>query len=167
MLPGTLRSIAAITLGLGALDLAVISFALGPEVVRDPPTHVALAPPPPPPFAAAATPPPPVVKAAIDDRIYFTTGSAALDARGRTALAALATQIGDRKVTLEGHADVRGPEALNLALSRHRAEAVAAGLERLGIDRARIESGFAGARDANSTELWRDRRVDIHIGAQP
>jgi outer membrane protein OmpA-like peptidoglycan-associated protein len=166
-----LRSIVGITLGLGSLDLALVTLVLGPQVVHEEPVaviaiaapHVSVA------GSATATPAPVIVEPAmpIDDRVHFATDSARLDTAARAAIAELATRIGDRQVTLEGHADVRGPEALNLALSKQRAEAVAAALTRSGIDRTRIVILFAGARDATGRELWRDRRVDIHVGDRP
>lgn len=160
-----LRSVAALTLGLGSLDLAMVTLVLGPEVVHEetgvPSAPLAIERPV---IATPAPIPEPPVFAPIETAVYFATDSALLDDVARTALAAIADRIGDRGVTLEGHADPRGPEALNLALSKLRATAVADELARLGVPRRQIEVGFVGATEAADRELWRDRRVDIHVG---
>ncbi len=161
-----LRSIVAITIGLGSLDLAVIAFVLGPAVVPDEALAESDAP--------VALPVParepmepveprePHVPVELEERVYFATDSALLDARARTTLATLAAHADTGTITLEGHADARGPEAINLALSKQRAVAVAEQLVSLGVPRDRIAIGFVGAQ-ASSGELWRDRRVDIRL----
>jgi outer membrane protein OmpA-like peptidoglycan-associated protein len=159
------KAIVAITMGLGSIDLALVTLVLGPQVVHEETgARGALVQLPPPPVPAAPVPIKAPVFAPIDADVYFTTDSAILDTTARTALAAIADRVGDRTITLEGHADLRGPEAINLALSKQRATAVAEELVKLGVPRAQIEVGFAGATRAADRELWRDRRVDIHVG---
>ncbi|MFI5299248.1 MAG: OmpA family protein [Polyangiales bacterium] len=52
---------------------------------------------------------------------------------------------GSATLRIDGHADARGDETENLVLSRHRADAVAALIERAGIDRARLSVRAFGA----------------------
>jgi outer membrane protein OmpA-like peptidoglycan-associated protein len=168
-----LRAVAGATLGLGVADLVVLNAVLGPGALAGdpPPAVVAVATPP-------ATPAPPAPPATVsvepreerpaphrDERIYFATMSAALGADALTALHEMVERASPTATfTLEGHADVRGAEGLNLSLSRSRATAVAAQLARLGVARARITVDFVGSANASPTgELWRDRRVDIRI----
>ena len=159
-----LRSIVAITIGLGSLDLAVIAFVLGPAVVPDEALAESDRPVP----AVPVTAPEPIepreprVPIELEERVYFATDSALLDDRARTTLATLAARADAGTITLEGHADARGPEAVNLALSKQRAVAVAEQLVSLGVPRDRIAIDFVGA-SASSGQLWRDRRVDIRL----
>ncbi len=77
----------------------------------------------------------------IGDRIFFSEGSADLGARARTALQAQAQWLKKFPrvtVLVEGHADERGGNDLNMDLARRRAEAVRARLIEEGIDGSRI-----------------------------
>jgi outer membrane protein OmpA-like peptidoglycan-associated protein len=173
-----LRLLLGASLGLGALDVAWIDLALAPRATEtgapaaapsvpslratrgavSEPAAIPAAPEPPPPAASPRAP-------EVGTRVYFATQSAALDASARMAVQQLARDP-SAVFVLEGHADYRGGEGLNRTLSRDRARAVADDLARAGVPRARIHVGWVG--DAGSTasdELWRDRRVDIHIGA--
>lgn len=96
-------------------------------------------------------------------RVYFATSSAVLDTSAQGVLAKLSARAQPRAMfVLEGHADYRGDEKRNRWLSRDRAVAVRQQLVRLGIDAARVRIGYVGEGEA-TTELWRDRRVDIQI----
>lgn len=184
-----LRALLGASLGLGAMDVLWLDLALAPKVVADddraqsrapvlasslvaaPPAAVASPQPrghEPPPVVATEEPPAvaaePIVasEAVHEHRVYFETLSARLDTTAREALDLLAAK--DGTFVLEGHADVRGDEALNEQLSAKRARVVAAYLHARGVEEARIEVGFVG--EANASEggdLWRDRRVDIRI----
>ena len=116
---------------------------------------------------ALAEPTPTTPAPAADDvvtvHVYFATGSAVLDARARNVLARLVANAGPTaEVVLEGRADYRGDESRNETLSKDRAVSVEQQLVQLGIARSRIRVGYLGEGDATS-ELWRDRRVDIQI----
>jgi outer membrane protein OmpA-like peptidoglycan-associated protein len=159
-----LRALLGAGLGLGALDLVWINAALAPRLFEPAPAPVVAAPPPSiTPIVEPAAPPEPPPAKTLVDHVYFETGSAAITARTHEALAALVELAGPTaQVALEGHADYRGTEAHNKMLSKERALAVQDELVRLGIDRARVRLDYVGETQASS-ELWRDRRVDIQI----
>jgi len=75
----------------------------------------------------------------------------------------------EHKVRLVGRASRSGPDRLNMNLSRHRAETVAAFLTRTGIDRRRIQIDFLGESKPFSTanESEDDRSVEIHLEISP
>lgn len=78
------------------------------------------------------------------------------------ALVCLKTGAGPVRAT--GHADPRGTQEYNLALSERRARAVREHLGRLGIDSGKVAPLPRGALDAQGTDeaTWaRDRRVDL------
>lgn len=102
--------------------------------------------------------------------VYFDTESAALSARAKEKLDAAAEVLArhpELKVEIAGHADSRGPEDYNQALSERRAEAVRRYLEAKGIDSARMTArGYGETRPAasNDTMLGQsdNRRVELH-----
>lgn len=163
-----LRALLGAGLGLGALDVVWINAALAPRLIEHAPAPrpaavVASPPPVVTPIEEAPPPPPPPVEATVTSRVYFATGSPALDTRARKALADLVRVAPPAaRWVLDGHADYRGAESFNTSLSKDRALAVQRALARLGIDLARVEVDYNGEAQP-STELWRDRRVDIHI----
>ena len=70
--------------------------------------------------------------------------------------------------TIIGHTDDRGDEAVNLSLSRQRAEAAATYLEQRGIDPKRLSTGGAGSSHpvaSNSSALGRNsnRRLEFRM----
>lgn len=76
------------------------------------------------------------------DRVFFSSGSAALGSKARTALAAQARWLSQHRgleATIEGHADEPGTDEQNLVLSTQRAEAVRQRLEEEGVAPARLE----------------------------
>ncbi|MDX2093372.1 MAG: OmpA family protein [Kofleriaceae bacterium] len=159
-----LRGLLGASLGLGAVDLVWINGVLAPQLApaAEPATLSAT------PAVEVALPAPPEVVAPpptdVTSRVYFATRSAKLDERAREELARIAARAGaDAEVSLEGHADFRGEEAFNLSLSKARALAVQAELVAHGVAQARVHVGFAGEGTASGGELWRDRRVDIHV----
>lgn len=168
-----LRALLGAGLGLGALDVVWINVSLAPQLIaaEKPPlvqAQVVEETPPPPPEEPAPTPAPPVtpIEPPATATVYFETGSAELSAAGRKALAELVAHAPKGDIVAEGHADARGPERLNEALSKNRAVAVQQALIGLGVESARIQVKFAGAAHSSS-ELWRDRRVDIQVGGTP
>jgi len=142
-----------------------VAAAEPPTVAPAPPVEPAPAEPAPavePPPAPPPEPPP----APDTAQVYFETRSAELDSDARANLDLLAGQPGT--FVLEGHADARGRERFNDALSRDRALAVQAYLVERGVDAARIEVRYVGEDAAvRRGELWRDRRVDIEITGGP
>jgi outer membrane protein OmpA-like peptidoglycan-associated protein len=167
-----LRALLGAGLGLGALDIVWINVSLAPQLIapEQPPlvqAHVVEETPIPTPTPPAVEPAPSVTPideppAPMTASVYFETGSAELSAAARKSLAELVAHAPAGDIVAEGHADARGSERLNEALSKDRALAVQHALIRLGIAPARIQVKFAGASESSS-ELWRDRRVDIQI----
>jgi peptidoglycan-associated lipoprotein len=118
-----------------------------------------------------AAPPEPrpriVAKAnAVHDEVYFTLGSAQLDAKaaaiGRIVrwLAANA----DVQVTIEGHADPTGTHEANQALAQKRAEWLRDQLVAGGIDQGRLEViSFGDTRLRYGRADRRNRRAAIVV----
>jgi outer membrane protein OmpA-like peptidoglycan-associated protein len=98
--------------------------------------------------------------------IRFKFGSSDLDDRALTEIASVTERLREDphlRARAHGHADERGPSPFNLDLSQRRARAVAAEIERLGIEAERVESRGFGEQMAS--ERWSlDRRVEISIG---
>jgi OOP family OmpA-OmpF porin len=110
------------------------------------------------------------------DDLVFETGAAALAGGEAASLAALAGFLAANpaaRVTLVGHTDAEGTLAANIALSRRRAEAVAAVLVgRFGADPARVAAegaGWLAPRASNATPEGRarNRRVEAVLTAGP
>ena len=103
--------------------------------------------------------------------VYFTTDSARLSRATRRVLEKLARDYrsGSRlRIVLGGHADARGDEDYNLALSKRRATRVARYLVSRGVPRKAIESRFFGetfpADPDDDPEAWaRNRRVTVWL----
>ena len=101
--------------------------------------------------------------------LRFSTGSAGLGLPARSVLWEAVRLLRERpalEVLLVGHADERGDEATNHALSVDRAEAAAVFLVERGVDRARIRVEGRGASepaDPRSTPAAhsRNRRVEV------
>ena len=145
-----------------------------------PPTIIEVPAPAPPPtiieVPAPAVPPPcfdPVTLIFAPDSTVPVAGAGEGIARLRDWLGRHA----DTRALVEGHADSRGSEGHNLALSFARAKSVASILARNGIPAARITVRAAGAVDAAANREWvtsvghkrvsgidpRDRRVVVGI----
>ncbi len=100
----------------------------------------------------------------------FDSGKHALSPRARAALdrvAEILRKAPEERIVVEGHTDDRGSEALNLGLSRRRAEAALAYLtERQGLSEDRFALRARGESEpvaSNATEEGRalNRRVEI------
>ncbi len=105
-------------------------------------------------------------------RLEFAPGSAAPSRAQRPALDALVARARAAPVRLLiiGHADAEGGSrsARNRSLAARRAAAVAAWLERAGVERSRVTVEAAGAAQplgTNTTQAGRDRnrRVDVYV----
>jgi outer membrane protein OmpA-like peptidoglycan-associated protein len=101
--------------------------------------------------------------------IQFDTGKATLrpDSEGVLAeVAKLFQQNPDWYVAVAGHTDDTGTDAINVPLSRERADAVVAWLAERGVDRLRLTPTGFGARkpladNASEDGRAKNRRVDI------
>jgi len=108
----------------------------------------------------------------LDERVLFEVDRAGLKDEGRGMIGEIAqvwsTHPEWKRLTIEGHADVRGSDAYNLELSRHRAESVRAVFVELGVDPSRIDAvgyGRSRPRDPGHTEAAYqvNRRVEFAI----
>jgi outer membrane protein OmpA-like peptidoglycan-associated protein len=108
----------------------------------------------------------------LDDRVLFDFNQARVRSRGRE----LVTEIAEmwrvhpawKRMTVEGHADVRGSDAYNQELSQRRADRVKAQLVKNGFDADRIDAvgyGRSRPRDPGDSEEahHRNRRVEFVI----
>ncbi|MBX3272330.1 MAG: OmpA family protein [Sandaracinaceae bacterium] len=146
-----------------------IALALRPECTGCPSCD-----PEPPPIAPDPTPPrrdePP--PASADGSVHFEVGSHFLRARERPALFALLAiaRAGGGPLVVEGHADFRGSEPNNVALSVRRAVAVARWLALRGVDRGRLVVAGCGESypaEPNDTRAGRraNRRAELRSGS--
>ncbi len=128
------------------------------------------------PFSSPANRPLIVAPTACADltvSIYFTPGSASIDRDGQALLAAAGAQARRCTVTgvrVRGLADTPGGRDANLALSKRRAEVVAAALRRHGFTQVDFQVSALG--DASATSPGGDlrlmrRRVDLEIHLAP
>ncbi len=82
--------------------------------------------------------------------LFFDSGSARIDARARPIVdnaAQTILNLDARQVVIEGYADRRGSVAVNLRMSRRRAEAVRAALGARGVPSATITVRAFGESD--------------------
>ncbi|MDH3667085.1 MAG: OmpA family protein [Paracoccaceae bacterium] len=101
--------------------------------------------------------------------LNFETGGAALTEDSRPALDALGEVLAgnpDLNVVIVGHSDNQGGLDANLALSKHRAEAVRDALVERGVDATRLEAhgvAYLAPITTNATEEGRavNRRVEL------
>jgi OmpA-OmpF porin, OOP family len=175
-----------------AIALCFMFFAAGCATTSEPtpPTPVqprAAAPAPQPARAAAAAPKPtaPVIeRLALSNEVLFDFDSAALRPAGRAKLEELAAKLHDAqidRIDATGYADRIGSESYNQTLSKERAQAVEADLEKLGIASQRVHTlgrgksdpvtgdhcGHMGPENRHNAKLVAclqpDRRVEIEV----
>jgi outer membrane protein OmpA-like peptidoglycan-associated protein len=126
-------------------------------------------PPPPPPAAAPAPVAAPAPAPTRSYLVFFDWDSAALTGRARQIIAEAAqntTRVQVTRIEVAGHADRSGTPAYNLALSRRRAEAVAAALVQQGVARQAIDIQAFGETkplvpSAAGVREPQNRRVEI------
>jgi OOP family OmpA-OmpF porin len=125
--------------------------------------------------------PTPTPLAPLNETIHFARGGSTLDDSAKAALDQLVASpqaASGGAITLRGSTDSRGDDSTNLAISRRRAEAVAAYLESKGIDKARLTVVALGEGwqvvpevnpDGSDNVAGREanRRVDITVTPQP
>jgi outer membrane protein OmpA-like peptidoglycan-associated protein len=124
------------------------------------------------PAAAAVAPAPaPVEKVSLTGDAYFATDSAVLTPAASAALDKLLNRQGDKhfaRVEVDGYTDATGSDAHNQALSKRRADAVAAYLREHGLKAdAFAATGHGEANPAASNDTVegraRNRRVEISL----
>lgn len=103
----------------------------------------------------------------------FDTGSSTLSSAGKSELDGLAVKLkllgnGLKGITIDGHTDSRGSEALNQSISEKRAKAVKSYLESKGVDGSKIKAmghGETSPVATNDTAAGRgqNRRVEIKV----
>ena len=106
----------------------------------------------------------------VETDVSFRTNDASIESQAVSPLlklGALAAALPDAKVRVAGYADPRGSDAYNTALSKRRAEAVAAVLAMSGVDKDRliIEAHGADAEcgDDDPDGYALERRVTVRI----
>jgi outer membrane protein OmpA-like peptidoglycan-associated protein len=161
----------AIGCGTGALVGGVVaasSYVAPPPPPPLPPrTAVPPAPPPPPP--PPPTPPPPVRQKLVLRGVHFDFDKSDIRAEDEPVLdEAVETLKAEPKIRIyvDGYCDAVGGEEYNLRLSSRRASAVAAYLQRKGIDRNRLiargmgKTGFVASNDTDQGRA-QNRRVEL------
>lgn len=116
--------------------------------------------------ALAALPPVP-----LHYLLYFESGTATLTAESAALLPKIRTDLAGRPfphLEITGHADATGSDALNLALSRERAEAVAKTLRDGDLAQASLAISSHGKRNpliptADGVAEPRNRRVTVTV----
>ena len=114
------------------------------------------------------------VKVTFDSGILFATGKADLSTASKNSLAKFATVLNNNKdcdVTIIGHTDNTGSDAINQPLSVSRANSVGNYLKSCGVSSAQLKSvegqGSSNPVADNSTAEGRkqNRRVEVYMYA--
>jgi len=108
---------------------------------------------------------------AIETQVSFRTNDDAIQTQSLSPLlkiGALAASLPDAKIRVDGYADPRGSEAVNDALSKRRADAVAKVLQSAGVAEDRLVVASHGKSASTSVEGDLDgyafeRRVTVRI----
>lgn len=103
--------------------------------------------------------------------VTFQTGSSALTETSYSVLDQVAQSLlvhTEVRIEISGHTDSTGPRALNMRLSRERAQAVKAYLARKGVDPGRMEAVGHGPDQPVATNTTADgraqnRRVELRV----
>jgi outer membrane protein OmpA-like peptidoglycan-associated protein len=109
----------------------------------------------------------------LGDSVQFDHGSTTIDRRARAVLARIASILSDAdtiQVTVIGHTDSSGTDAINQSLSARRAASVARFLARNGVPEARLASEGRGQSELKvSPEQeetlgpWVNRRIELSV----
>lgn len=113
------------------------------------------------------------IKVTFDSGILFATNSSALSTASKAALKDFAVKMADMPetdITIYGHTDNTGSDAVNEKLSNQRANSVATYLQNCGIAKTRITSegkSYSMPVASNETAEGRaqNRRVEVYISA--
>ncbi|HEU4780000.1 MAG TPA: OmpA family protein [Steroidobacteraceae bacterium] len=107
---------------------------------------------------------------AVGSTVQFRTGQTAVRDNDRARIAKLGALVADLKdvrVRVSGFADSRGDDALNLRLSKERAEMVARELEKAGVPKERLVIEAMGERfasvEAAADDQAFERCVEIRL----
>jgi outer membrane protein OmpA-like peptidoglycan-associated protein len=111
------------------------------------------------------------LKLNIPNDVSFDTGSAAIKPAMRSVLDPFATSLRDdaaARITIIGHTDSTGSDAVNNPLSLDRAQSVRDYLAARGVAATRVETAGRGEREPladNTTDAGRakNRRVEIFL----
>ena len=111
------------------------------------------------------------IKLVMPENVTFATGSAVLSDNAQFALNTAAqtlVQYPDTTLTINGHTDNTGSDAVNNPLSQHRAQAVAYYLQTRGVAASRLTvygygSHMPAASNATAEGRAQNRRVEILI----
>ena len=159
------------------LALGLVAACGGKQAEEAPPPAPEMRPAPPPPPAPSPVAADTVQSApdtrgsTLEERIHFALDRADLTPEARTALAAKAEILRTSPnvaLRIAGHADERGSDEYNLALSKRRAAEAKRFLMQQGIDSSRLETVGYGEEqplDPSSTEpAWAmNRRADFNV----
>ncbi len=161
------------------LGLTLAAAGCGGKQVEEIPPPAPEAPAPPPASAPVSTPvtvdrpavAPDTRRATLEERIHFALDRADLTPEARTMLAAKVEILRSSPgltLRIDGHADERGSDEYNLALSKRRAAEGKRFLMQQGIDAARLEIVGYGEEqplDPGSSEAaWAmNRRADFQV----
>jgi outer membrane protein OmpA-like peptidoglycan-associated protein len=108
----------------------------------------------------------------LDDRVLFDVDRAHVKSAGRDIVASIVKAWREHpewaSMTIEGHADVRGTDDYNQALSERRAQGVRAAMVRDGADPDRIDAvGYGRSRPRDpgddAAAHSRNRRVEFVV----
>lgn len=111
-------------------------------------------------------------KIVLDDRVHFNLNSSVIRAQSHALLDRLAKLLKDHPeyihISVEGHADERGPDSYNQPLSERRSQSVVEFLVKAGIPRERLSSkGFGETVPLspmrNEEGYYQNRRVEFII----
>lgn len=113
------------------------------------------------------------IKVTFDSGILFATNKSALNADSKAALSKFAkemTDLPDTDITIYGHTDNTGSDAVNEKLSAERAASVASYLANCGIEKARMTTegkSYSMPVATNETAEGRaqNRRVEVFVTA--
>ena len=113
------------------------------------------------------------IKITFDSGILFGSNSSTLTSAATGNIDELATTLqkyADTNITIEGHTDASGSDAINQPLSKRRAQAVANELTSKGVDNSRITAtGYGSSQPVgdNATAAGKaaNRRVEVAIFA--
>jgi peptidoglycan-associated lipoprotein len=159
------------------LGIALTTTACGSKQLPEAPEPVAEVPAPAPTPAPApvavvpATPAPDTRRSTLEERIHFGLDRSDLSPEARTLLAAkveILRSAPQLTLKIDGHADERGSDEYNLALSKRRAAEAKRFLVQRGIEAARLETVGNGEEqplDPSSSEMaWSmNRRADFQV----
>lgn len=103
--------------------------------------------------------------AASSGEVFFETNSDAVDTQSQEALIQSAASLrtcSSAEIVVAGHADARGSDEYNMALSERRAESVRDLLVAQGVQARLIRVEAKGEAEATG-DMTRDRRVEVEV----